>query len=98
MGKIRFCIVEVEWKIFVWIRVVTNLLVGPQLPNVQAADSRQLLEENDRKILKQKPNSTLQQAMEHIVWKTEEAENFFISTSQGECSEIPYLLTSKEYA
>ena len=67
-------------------------------PNVQAADSRHLLEENDRKILKQKPNSTLQQAMEHIVWKTEEAENFFISTSQGECSEIPYLLTSKEYA
>ena len=75
-----------------------TLLVGPQLPNVQAADSRHLLEENDRKILKQKPNSTLQQAMEHIVWKTEEAENFFISTSQGECSEIPYLLTSKEYA
>ena len=69
-----------------------------KLPNVQAADSRHLLEENNRKILKQKPNSTLQQAMEHIVWKTEEAENFFISTSQGECSEIPYLLTSKEYA
>ena len=30
------------------------------------------------------PNSTLRQAMAHGVWKIDEAENYFFSTSQGE--------------
>ena len=102
MGKIRYCNVEVEdlcldigselMAVFSSFYKPSSSLVVPK-----CSSSRHLLEANDRRILKQKPNFTLQlqQAMEFGFWKTEEAENFFISNSQGEWNIV---LTSKGYA
>ena len=86
MGKIRYCNVEVEdlcldigselMAVFSSCYKPSSSLVVPK-----CSSSRHLLEANDRRILKQKPNFTLQlqQAMEFGFWKTEEADNFFIS-------------------
>ena len=86
MGKIQYCNVEVEdlcldigselMAVFSSFYKPSSSLVVPK-----CSSSRHLLEANDRRILKQKPNFTLQlqQVMEFGFWKTEEAENFFIS-------------------
>ena len=37
-----------------------------------------------QKLESKKATNSIQQAMAHTVWKNEEAENYFLSTSQGE--------------
>ena len=82
MGKIQYCEGRSFEEVFKKFSPVISKLPGSCLS--QSLRGIYWFGNLQQKLESKKATNSIQQAMAHTVWKNEEAENYFLSTSQGE--------------